>query len=645
MCGIAGVYNYRDWEPVDRTLCGHMIRAVAHRGPDDDGSYFCDKAGLALGHRRLSIIDLAAGHQPMSNEDATVWVAFNGEIYNFQPLRRELQSCGHTFQTRSDTETIVHAYEQWGITSFSRLNGMFAFALWDEQKRTLILARDPFGIKPLYYWNNGRTLVFGSEVKSILHHPDVERAVDPQALSDYLTLTYVPSPRTAFAAINKLPPGYVLICTPEGAGVRRFYQKPPLLHSGRSEQDVLEELRSRLVSAVKRQMVADVPIGAMLSGGVDSSMLASIMTELAGGPIETFTVGFEGDFKSNELEAARASASRIGSHHHDIVVSVDDYVKLLPHSVWHLEEPVATDSTLPFYMVCQLAREHVKVVLTGQGADEPFAGYPRHLGERYGSLYRALPTPVQRGIIKPLIESLPRNEPLKRAVRSLEVVDPLERMIRVYSTIDPSLKRQLLRGDVLQGCDGLHEIVQSWQSDVAHLDGLSQMLYVDARLSLADNLLMYGDKMSMAVSLEARVPYLDLELMEFVESIPPALKIRGRTQKYLLKKAAAKWISRDVIYRKKIGFATPLDGWFQKELRNMVEERLLCPGSACRTYLEPEIILQMLDDHQRKRQNHKRALFSLLTFEVWHEQFIKPSCWPSATHGKAEVVLQSPRSL
>ena len=632
MCGITGVYNYRDREPVDRIVCCHMTRALAHRGPDDDGLYFCDKAGLALGHRRLSIIDLAAGHQPMSNEDATVWVVFNGEIYNFQCLRSELESLGHTFQTRSDTETIVHAYEQWGIASFSRLNGMFAFALWDEQKRTLVLARDPFGIKPLYYWDNGHTLVFGSEVKSILHHPDVERAVDPRVLSDYLTLTYVPSPRTAFSGINKLLPGHALICTPEAVGVRRFYKKPPLLQSGRSEQDMLEELRSRLVSAVKRQMVADVPIGAMLSGGVDSSTLASIMTELAGGPIETFTVGFAEDFKSNELESARASAQRIRSHHRDIVVSADDYVKLLPHSIRHLEEPVANHATLAFFMVCRLAREHVKVALTGQGADEPFAGYPRHLGERYGSLYRVLPTTIQRGLIQPLIEYLPRNEQLKRAVRSLEAMDPLERLIRVYSTIDPSLKRQLLRGEVSQGYDGsMHEIVQSWQSDVAHLDGLSQMLYVDARLSLADNLLMYGDKMSMAVSLETRVPYLDLELMEFVESIPPVLKIRGRIQKYLLKKAAAKWISRDVIYRKKIGFATPLDGWFQKELRHTVEERLLCPGSACRTYFEPEIIRRMLDDHQRKRQDHKRALLSLLTFEIWHEQFIKPSRWSPAT--------------
>jgi asparagine synthase (glutamine-hydrolysing) len=641
MCGIAGVYNYRDWKPVESTLCNDMIGALAHRGPDDDGLYFCDRAGLALGHRRLSIIDLAAGHQPMSNEDATVWVVFNGEIYNFQDLRPELESCGHTFQTRSDTETIVHAYEQWGIASFPRLNGMFAFALWDEKKRTLVLARDPFGIKPLYYWNNGKTLAFASEIKSILHHPDVERAVDPQALSDYLSLTYVPSPRTVFAGINKLPPGYALVCTPEGVVVRRFYRNPPRLQSRRSEQDVLEELRSRLVSAVKRQMIADVPIGAMLSGGVDSSMLASIMTELAGGPIETFTIGFEGDFKLNELEAARASACRIGSHHREIVVSADEYVKLLPHTIWHLEEPVATDSTLAFYMVCQLAREHVKVVLTGQGADEPFAGYPRHLGERYGSLYRRMPTAVQRGFIKPLIQCLPRNEPLKRAVSSLGAVDPLDRFIRVYNTMDPSLKQELLRGDILQGCDAsMREIVQSWQSDVAHLDGLSQMLYVDARLSLADKLLMYGDKMSMAVSLEARVPYLDLELMEFVESLPPALKIRGRTQKYLLKKAAAKWVPRDVIYRKKIGFQTPLDEWLQKELRCVVEDRLLSPGSACRTYLEPEVVRQMLDDHQRRRQNHRRTLLSLLTFEIWHEQFIKPFCWPSATQRKAEVALQ-----
>ncbi|MFQ5708108.1 MAG: asparagine synthase (glutamine-hydrolyzing) [bacterium] len=628
MCGVTGIFNYREQQPVDRPLAARMKDALLHRGPDDEGAYFLDQAGVYLGHRRLSIIDLAAGQQPMSNEDGTVWIVFNGEIYNFRDLRSELESLGHCFKTRSDTETIIHAYEQWGFAAMARLNGMFGFAIWDESQRALVLARDPFGVKPLYYWDNGHSLAFGSEIKAILHHPAVERTIDFDSLSAFLTLTFVPSPKTAFAGIYKLPPGHALICTVEGVRLRRFYRITPEIAAHRSEEDLSEELRHKIAVAIKRQMVADVPIGAMLSGGVDSSTLATVMTEIAGQPIKTFTVGFAGDFKQNELETARVEAQRIGSQHTDLVVSSKDYLELLPRSIWHLEEPVATGSILAYYMICKLAREQVKVVLTGQGADEPFAGYPRHLGERYGAWYRVLPAVVRHGLVAPIIERLPRKERLKRAVRSLGIADPQKRMLSVYSTIDASLKQRLFRNGYLQRENGaISDAVRLWQSDVVDLDSLSQMLYVDARLSLPDNLLMYGDKMSMAVSLEARVPYLDLELMRFVESIPPGLKIKGRTQKYLLKKAVSKWISDDVINRRKIGFHTPVDDWFQRDLRSDFAERLLAPGSACTTYFRPETIREMLNDHQHRRQDYKRILFSLLTFEIWHDQFIRPARW------------------
>ncbi len=628
MCGINGVYNYRDLKPVQKSLFMRMRDTLAHRGPDDRGLYVYDKAGIALGHRRLSIIDLETGHQPMSNEDGTIWLVFNGEIYNFLDLRRELLSLGHLFKTNSDTETIIHSYEEWGVNSFSRFNGMYAFALWDERNHTLTLARDPFGIKPLYYWDNGHSLIFGSEIKSILYHPKVKREVDLKALDEFLTLTFVPSPRTAFSGINKLLPGHALICNRHGNSLRYFYRKIPELLSNCSENDIVEELREKIFTAINRQMVADVPVGAMLSGGVDSYTVAEIMTRITGGPIQTFTVGFSENFADNELNAARATSSRIGSQHHEIVISADEYAELLPQSILYLEEPIATASTLAFYKVSQLASKQVKVVLTGQGADEPFAGYQRHFGERYGSLYRALPSLLRDRMIVPLVEHLPRNERLKRAVRSLNVNDPLKRMFQVYTIFDSSLKKRLYRDGLFQKfenqpCDTL----QLWQADVSGLDGLSQMLYVDSRLSLADNLLIYGDKSSMAVSLEARVPFLDLELMEFVESIPSNLKIKGRTQKYIFKKAVSKWIPNEVISRKKIGFTTPVDGWFRKELRQFIEDSLLYPGSACNIFFEPKTIRSMIDNHQSGRQDYKRALFCLLTFEIWYDQFIKFNNW------------------
>jgi asparagine synthase (glutamine-hydrolysing) len=624
MCGICGLYNYRNREPADTGLVRSMVASIIHRGPDDNGFYF--NGPVALGMCRLSIIDLSGGAQPISDEAGRSWIVFNGEIYNFQDLRKELEGHGHTFKSHSDTETIVHAYEQWGVEALDRLNGMFALALWDDTRQQMVLARDPFGIKPLYYWDDGRGLVFGSEIKAILCHPQIKREVDLRALDEFLTLSFVPSPQTAFAGIKKLLPGHALIFDSNGGRLYRFRRRVPKTLTQPCEEDLVEALREKITAAVKRQMVADVPIGAMLSGGVDSSTIATLMAELSGDPIKTFTVGFEKPFAQNELEHARSMAKRIGSDHHEVVVSASDWAEFMPRSIWYLEEPVATASTLAFYKVCELARQHVKVVLTGQGADEPFAGYPRHLGEFYGRWYRSLPRFVRERLIAPWVELLPRNEQLKRAVRSLGIDDPLKRMLAVYTIIDKPFKLRLYRDDLLQSCNDFNS-VRLWQSDVTDLDPLSQMLYVDARLSLSDNLLIYGDKMAMAVSLEARVPFLDLELMDFAESIPASLKIKGRSQKHILKKAVSKWTAPEVLTRKKVGFATPVDQWMRRELSAQTEERLLSPGSACREFFRAETVRKMLEDHRRGRQDYKRALFSLLTFELWHEQFIKPHSW------------------
>lgn len=631
MCGICGIYNYQTGQPVDGPLLQSMAGSIAHRGPDDEGFHIDGAAGLGM--RRLSIIDLAGGHQPISNEEGTVWIVFNGEIYNYPELRRELLALGHVFSTRSDTETIVHAYEEWGIEALSRLNGMFGLALWDSVRQELVLARDPFGIKPLYYADQGGRIVFGSEIKAILADESVPRAVDRATLDYLLTFSFVPSPHTMFQGIKKLPPGGMLRVSRTGLTIKRFQRPAAYMHL-KSEAEWLEALSAGIEQAIHRQMVADVPVGVMLSGGVDSATVATLMQRHAGYPVQSFTVGFAGNFAQNEISAARRSAELIGTEHHDAVISANEYAGFLPRSLWYLEEPVATPSALAFYWICRLAREHVKVVLTGQGADEPFAGYPRHLAEYHGGWYRLLPDGLRSGIVTPLVDRLPRNEQLKRAVHSLGAREPLERLTRVYTIFDDDLKRRLYRNGLAKDLfPAAVEAVQEWQQDVRQLDGLSQMLYVDARFSLPDNLLMYGDKMSMATSLEARVPFLDLDLMSLVESLPPRFKIRGRKQKYLLKQAVARWIPQEIIQRKKIGFATPVDQWFAGELRGYIGEQLLDAGSACGHYFEPAQVRQMIADHESGRHDYKRHLFVLLTFELWHKQFISTasrSCFSSA---------------
>ena len=450
------------------------------------------------------------------------------------------------------------------------------------------------------------------------------REVDAASLDAFLSFTYVPAPATAFAGISKVPPGFALVVGPGGVRLQRFHTVVPHLMTGVSEVLLVERLQYLVEAAVRRQMVADVPVGALLSGGVDSTTIATIMSRLARRPIDTFTVGFAGDHGRDERAYARETAQRLGTVHHEVSVSAGDYASFLPLSVWHLEDLVATDSTLAYYKVCELARRSVKVVLSGQGADEPFAGYQRHLGERYGAFYRGIPGTLRRTAVDPAIRRLPRNERLKRAVTSLGVADPAQRRAAVWTILDEDFKQRLYLPGSRPASDPA-AFVGLWDADVRHLDGLSQLLYVDARLSLADNLLTYGDKLSMAVSLEARVPLLDLDLMRFVESIPPSLKIRGFTRKYILKKAVRKWVPDAIIDRRKIPFTPPVDQWFRAELTSHLVDVLLSPGSACRMYFATDTLDGMVKDHVSGRHDFKRALLSLLVFESWYDQFIRPS--------------------
>jgi asparagine synthase (glutamine-hydrolysing) len=608
-----------------------MLSEIVHRGPDDEGYYL--EGPVALGIRRLSIIDVEGGHQPLCNEDRTVWVVLNGEIYNFKELRRDLEQKGHIFKTRSDTEVIVHGYEEWGDDCVSHFNGMFGLAIWDQRRHRLLLARDHFGVKPLYYYSDGNRMVWGSEIKALLADPTIPREVDRRALDLYLTFRFVPSPHTMFANIRKLAPGHRLIQDENGCRVERYFF--PLAgdqeNNRLTESDWIAILQERLEAAVRRQMISDVPIGALLSGGVDSGAVVAIMSQLTDHPVRTFTVGFADSDDINELKEARATAALFGTNHAEVILGSLDYQDLLQKAIWHMDEPIATTSALAMYSVCRLAREHVTVVLTGQGADEPLAGYPRHWGERYGSLYRGLHPLLRDRVINPLIERLPRQERLKRAARSLAIEDITERFAKVYAVFSEAMKDSLWRVEMLpeKRFENVCGVIDYWRQGIENADPLVQMTYVDTRLSLSDDLLTYGDKMSMAASIEARVPFLDLDYMRAIESLPPSLRIKGITHKYIHKKAIAKWLPPEIIGRQKRGFDTPIDRWFRSELTGYVREMLLSPDAACPIYFRAAAIEGLIREHVSGRQDNRRQLYTLLTFELWHRQFISESGRPS----------------
>ena len=624
MCGICGIFDLNGM-PINRGVLDQMTDIIHHRGPDGDGRFVEGEVGL--GHRRLSIIDLGGGAQPIGNEDGKLQVVFNGEIYNFVELRAELEKLGHQFKTRSDTEVIVHAYEQWGQDCVKRFNGMFAFALWDGHKRELFIARDHLGIKPLYYVRIGSKVVFASEIKCLLLHPDCPREVDTLALAELFTFRYVPSPKTLFKGISKLPPGHGMLCSRGGVKIKRFWDWIPKQRIDVRESALLEEYQSLLEDAVKLQLRSDVPLGLFLSSGVDSGALLAIMRDYSSGPVQTFTIGFEGGERTNEIEDARVVAKQFGADHYSMMVSHQDYLKYFDRYMQDMEEPVGHEASPAFYFVSKITSERVKVALTGQGADEPWAGYGRYVGIKFSSLYSKLPGVVTRGV-GPMLARMPgRMERLKRGLISLGEPDMLTRFTKVYSFFSADMKMALFKGDltVRSEADAYHtrEALRHLQQDVQHLDPVSQMLYVDTRANLPDDLLMVGDKTSMANSLEVRVPFLDVRLVEFIESLPTNLKLKGTTGKYLHKKALLKWLPREVVYRKKKGFAHPLSKWFATSMRPMLEDLLLSPDSAMGIYFNQDYIRQILDRHRSGQDDCTRHIYLLLSLELWHRAFIR----------------------
>lgn len=611
-------------EPIDRCLLERMTSALHHRGPDGQG-YFVN-GGIGVGHRRLSIIDVEGGAQPLSNEDGSLHVVFNGEIYNYRELREELSAFGHRFKTRSDTEVIVHAYEQWDVHCVNRFNGMFAFALINTQDNTLFLARDHLGIKPLYYVMVGNQLLFASEIKALLHHQDCPREVDVDALIELFTFRYVPSPKTLFKGIFKLPPGHRMRVSKNAMQVERFWSWVPRFRHTWHEQELIEEYQTLLEDAIRLQLRSDVPLGLFLSSGIDSGSLLAVMSKFSSGKVQAFTIGFEGGEHTNEVVDARILADMFGADHHFRMVGPADYLNYYGRYLRDLEEPVGHEAASAFYFLSKGTSEYVKVALTGQGADEPWAGYQRHIGVKLSSLYNRLPQ-VMRSSLAGLMTRFPsRFERLTRGVLSLGEQDMLTRFVKVYSFFSTEMKYQLFGRDLRdQASDNFHakDAIGRLQSDVKHLDPVTQMLYIDTRASLPDDLLMVGDKMSMANSLEVRVPFLDYRLIEFVESLPPHLRLNGFTGKYLHKKALEKWLPKEVVYRKKKGFDNPLAEWFRTGMRSFVEEALLSGDSAVGRYFDQQYIGRMLERDRKGLEQLRRHIHLLVSFELWHREFIQ----------------------
>jgi len=607
MCGICGIVDYRAKAADFHARLPEMVRVLRHRGPDDSGTWAEHRAGL--GHARLSIIDLAGGHQPLSNEDGTVWITYNGEVYNFQDLREELAAKGHRFQTRTDTEVIVHLYEEEGIECLSRLRGMFAVGIWDARAGVMHLARDRLGIKPLYYTVLGGRLIFASEIKSILAHGDVPRAVREDALSDYLTFLYVPAPKTILKDIFKLEPGHRLSFDSAGLQVRQYWDLPPVEALARRDgQARIEQgLIEQLTEAVGLRLVSDVPLGAFLSGGVDSSAVVAMMSRAGHAPIVTTTVGFD-ESRYNELPYARRVAQRYRTDHHEEVVR-PEAVAAVQKLAWHYDEPFADYSSIPTYYLSQAARRHVTVALSGDGGDENFAGYRRYrfdLIER--RLRRIFPTAVRRWVAGPLARVYPKADWLPRPLRAKVTlgniaVDAASAYCRSVGFLTHEEKADLYTPGVTRSLgDYRSEDVIRGYMNKAERGDLNQLLYTDIKTYLVDDILTKVDRASMAVSLEVRVPLLDHRFVEYAQGIPPEMKIDGNRGKVVFKSALRPYLDEQTRNRVKQGFTPPIAEWIRGPLREMVGDMLLDPKAMYATYLRQSVLKKAWSAHQSRQR-------------------------------------------
>lgn len=600
-----------------------MNQTMIHRGPDDGGVFV--GPGIGLGHRRLSIIDLAGGHQPMSNEDGTIWVLLNGEIYNYSELRAELLQGGHKFTTKSDTEAIVHLYEDHAEGCFARLRGMFSIAIWDSRKRKLVLARDRVGKKPLFYSANQKRILFGSELKALLAGDPLPREIDTQGLSDYFSFGYIPAPRTIYRSVRKVMPGHYVVASAEGIRESCYWDLSFSKVESRSMEEWGELLRAELKDATRVRLMSDVPLGAFLSGGIDSSSVVAMMSGLMDRPVTTCSIGFQ-EKKYNESEYAQQVSKLFGTQHHEELVA-PNAIEIVDKLAWHYDEPFADSSAIPTYYVSKIARSQVTVALGGDGGDESFAGYRRYKLDYYENRLRSfVPAPLRRGVFGPLGRHYPALAWAPRIFRGKSTFQslsrsPLEGYFNSVSYFRPDDKARLFTSDfqnVLGGYDSI-EVLRRYYDRADTDDLLSKIQYVDIKTYLTDDILTKVDRASMAVSLEVRAPMLDHHFLELAARIPSSLKLNAGNGKYILKKALEPVLPGNILYRSKQGFAIPLDVWFRRELKDMAHEIILETEDGL---LNNRFLRKIWDQHQRGTYDRSALLWSTLMFRKWHQTFV-----------------------
>ena len=627
MCGIVGIVDRRRRAPVDEVVLARMCEAFRHRGPDEDGFYQGTGVGLAM--RRLAIIDLKSGQQPMHNAARTAWIVFNGEIYNYKEVRAELVRRGHTFQTDCDTEVVVHAYDEYGADCPKYLRGMFAFAIWDERREELFLARDRVGKKPLLYAHVGDELIFGSEFSALLLHPRVSREIDREAIHHYLTFMCVPAPLTAYRDIRKLEPGHSLRYTRDGEIKLERYWQPDFSKKVRlSEEEAGERAIELLREAVRVRLMSEVPLGAFLSGGVDSSAVVALMSEVSSTPVKTFSIGFEEqDF--SELHHARRVAEHVGAEHHEFIVR-PDAMEVLPLLVEHYGEPYADSSAIPTYYVARETRRHVTVALNGDGGDECFAGYERYAAMKIAGKYRGVPNFLREGLIKNAVALYPTSMTRRSRARDLKrfldaaSLPTVERYLRWVSVLDTQAKDELYTADFRSEMRGYDPaaFLAPWFAQANGAGVVDASLLADTMTYLPNDLLVKVDIASMAVSLEARSPFLDHHVIEFAASLPENLKLRGLTTKYLLKRVLAKLLPAENLSRRKMGFGVPVGHWLRGEMQPFLRQTLLAEKALGRGFFQPAAVTRMVELHTRGERDYAQQLWTLLMLELWFQRFI-----------------------
>ncbi|MBN1541004.1 asparagine synthase (glutamine-hydrolyzing) [candidate division KSB1 bacterium] len=623
MCGICGWVCRERQQPIDMEILKRMNGAIHHRGPDDEGYFRAPGVGLAM--RRLSIIDLFSGAQPIYNEDRSAAIVFNGEIYNHRELRQELQARGHRYTTRTDTETILHAYEEWGEACPGKLNGMFAFAVWDSRQEKLFMARDRLGIKPLYFYADGERLVFASELKSILRQRDIPRIVDRKSLDTFLTFEYIPRSYSIFQDISKLLPAHYLVYQRGKLSIRPYWRLSYQASSD-SEDELAERFVTLLRDAVKIRLMSDVPLGAFLSGGLDSSSIVALMSQTSERDVKTFSIGFE-DKTYNELPYARRIAECFGTEHHEEFIK-PNIVDLSEKLIRHLDEPFGDFSIFPTFLVSEMARRFVTVVLSGDGGDELFAGYDTYIAQRLARSYARLPRCLRQKFLAPLADLLPPTEKkkglinrIKRFAEGARLPEELQH-VRWMIFLQQAEKQRLYHPEFLQELDDFdpYEVMLEQFAACGSPDPLDQQQFVDIHTYLVDDILVKVDRMSMAVSLEARVPFLDYRFVEFAATVPSGMRLRGNTSKYLLKRAMRDLLPAEIIHRGKEGFSIPIKNWMKNELKPMMLDALSPSSLSDSGFFNPDTVQQMIQDHLQGRENHSHRLWALMVFQLWWRQ-------------------------